>query len=217
MLIAVVALAACSEYGIHDEKTGSDGETLDAHDTADTAVDTGTVDTGDPDTREDGPDPDTGSDPCASPHTVRIGVTADDWWEGWFLGQHFGPEEHWWETTWTEFQAECGTYTLAVYATDLHEAISGFIGQVEVDGVIVSQTGDGSWKVYPTDPGGSEWRRSDYDDSAWTAGQPCDVSAATGWWGNSPEDLTGAGAWWLWPRDCLALGDAAFRLTVTVE
>lgn len=204
---------ACSDYEFQNEKAEPREHTREepgpetdtsavADDTAEPGEGTGEV-------------PDEG-EPCEGTRTVRVGLSADDIWTGWLAGTEFGNVEHWWETGWTEFELECGNYVLAVYATDAHQAISGFIGQVEVDGVVKHQTGDGTWKVYDGNPGGSDWKRPAFDDSTWGTGEPCEYSAATGWWGSSPADLTGAGAWWIWPHDCLALGDAAFRLTFSV-
>ncbi len=214
MLLAL--LVACSDYEFSDGKRepgdrpprdepGAETDTSAVEgDTGDTGA--GTVDV-----------PGEEGDPCAATHTVRIGLAADDVWTAWIAGQELGPYEQWWETVWSTVELECGTYTLAVYATDAHQAISGFIGRVEVDGAVVAQTGDGSWKVYDgRPPAGTDWHRTAYDDSAWGTGQGCEYGAATGWWGSSPADLTGAGAWWIWPRDCLALGDAAFRVTISV-
>lgn len=209
-------LIGCSDYEFAGDKVASGGprHRRDSGE-VDTAWDSGGED---PDTGggavEDPPDED---EPCTTTKTVRVGVTADDWWEGWLGGQHFGEQEHWWETTWTDFELECGDHVLAIYATDLHQAISGFIGQVEIDGEIVAQTGDGQFKVYDGRLEGREWRQFEYDDSAWTTGEPCDVSSATGWWGYSPTDLTNAGAWWIWSGECLELGDASFRLAFTVQ
>jgi hypothetical protein len=209
-------LLACNEYELKSERDDPGDRPPREHDPAtDTATlsDTGT----DPDAGTVPDDTDTDTDPCSHTHTVRIGLAADDWWEGWFAGTHFGELEHWWETGWTEMKVECGSYTLAVYATDLHEAISGFIGEVYVDGELVAQTGDGTWKVYEGEPADPSWRTGGYDDSAWGTATECEYGSATGWWGSSPADLTGNGAWWIWPHACLDLGDAAFRVDVIVE
>lgn len=207
----LLTLLACTDYELQSGK--DEPHDRPPRDEPAPATDTsGVEDSGDP---GGGTVPDDG-DPCAATHTVRIGLAADDIWTAWIAGQELGPAEQWWETVWNEVELECGTYALAVYATDAHQAISGFIGRVEVDGVLVAQTGDGRWKVYDGDPGGTAWRRSVYDDSAWGTGQGCETSSATGWWGSSPADLISQGAWWIWPRECLALGDAAFRVTITV-
>lgn len=212
----LLLLAACSEYEFKtDPDQPGDRPPRDDDPVTDTAAlsDTGTV----PDDGEVTSPHDTDTDPCSHTHTVRIGLSADDWWEGWFAGNHFGEVEHWWETGWQDFEVECGTYALAVYATDMHQAISGFIGEVYVDGELVAQTGDGTWKVYEGEPEGTEWRHTAYDDSAWGTGTSCEYTSATGWWGSSPADLTANGAWWIWPHACLDLGSAAFRVDVVVD
>lgn len=208
-------LLACTDYELTKETRDPRGRPPLEDTAVDTDADTTAADTSEPDDATI-PSDDT-TEPCSTTRTVRVGLSADDIWVGWLAGTEFGNVEHWWETTWTEFELECGTYVLAAYATDAHQAISGFIGQVEVEGTIVTQTGDGTWLVHEGDPGGSDWHHSRYDDSAWGPGVLCEVSAATGWWGSSPADLTSAGAWWIWPHDCLALGSAGFRVWFTVE
>lgn len=213
----VALLFACTDYELTGGKPAAGGRRRQD----DSASEDGAFDTAADDGEDTGggaiPDEtDTSSEPCTSTKTVRIGVTADDWWEGWLAGQHFGEQEHWWETTWTELEVPCGEHVLAIYATDLHQAISGFIGQVEIDGVVVAQSGDGQFLVHAGQPEG-EWQRASYDDSAWGVGQGCNYADATGWWGSSPTDLVSAGAWWIWPNDCLSLGDAAFRLPISVQ
>ncbi|MCK6505612.1 hypothetical protein L6R53_19805 [Myxococcota bacterium] len=208
-------LAACSDYGFANPAPGN----LDPLDTGRPGEEGdggggGGGDGGQP----GGPtDPETEGDPCEETRTVRFGLAADDIWTAWVGGQELGPVEQWWQTTWNEVELECGEHVLAVYATDAHQAISGFIAEVQVEGRVVARTGDGSWRVHDGDPGGNAWKDPAFDDSGWGTGLGCDVAAATGWWGNQPADLTGAGAWWIWPRDCLSLGDAAFRLRFTVE
>lgn len=209
--LPLALLLACSDYGFSGDPPGNQGGLHPGGPGQDTGEGD---DSGEP---WDPANPETGEEPCEETRTVRFGLAADDVWTAWIAGQELGPVEQWWETSWNTVELDCGEHVLAVYATDAHQAISGFIAQVEVEGRIVAQTGDGTWKVYDGDPGGNDWKDPAYDDRAWGDGQPCEVGAATGWWGSSPADLTGAGAWWLWPRDCLALGDAAFRLRFTVE
>lgn len=210
----VLLLLACSEYNVagSSEHLGKDEDT--AGDTPEGSA--GTPEGDDPGNATTSDPPDEEEDePCETPHVVRIGLSADDWWEGWIDGQHFGGVEHWWQTEWTTFELECGTYTLAVYATDLHQAISGFIGIVEVDGIVFSMTGDNKWKAQAGQATGN-WHDPTYDDSAWTIPQGCEERSATGWWGSSPTDLTDQGAWWVWSQDCLGLGDTSFRLTFSL-
>lgn len=209
------ALLGCSEYDL----TGKPG-----HDGApDTAADTGPgVDTAGSGGRDsgageaDGSVPDTG-DPCdAADRRVRVGLAVDDVFELYIDGVAYGGVEEWWTAHWYEATVGCGAHTVAVHGTDLHQAISGFIAVVEVDGAMVSATGDGAWRVAGEAPGG-DWTAAAFDDSAWGAGWGCDVSTARGWWGSSPVELTDLGAWWIWPRDCLALGEGWFRYDFVVD
>lgn len=206
----MLLLLACTEYDLSGDKDHGPGE--------DPEPDAPAIDTGDTDA-------DTGSDSgsvivppedCDAGRTVRFGLAADDVWEAWVDNTSVGTAESWWQATWLEANLDCGSHVLAVYATDLHQAISGFIAVVEVEGVVVNTSADGSWKVLAGrgEPG---WKTPSYDDGAWGAGQPCESASATGWWGGSPADLLAAGAWWLWPQECLALGDGSFRLRFEVE
>jgi hypothetical protein len=155
-------------------------------------------------------------DPCEGSKHVRLGLAADDYWEGWVDGVAFGSAEHWWEAAWTEMDLACGEHVISVYATDLHQAISGFIAVFEVEGEPVSVTGDGRWRV-TAGHGARGWQEPGFDDSGWDVGTSCEESSARGWWGTSPVDLQEMGAWWIWSGECLNLGDASFRVTVTVE
>lgn len=203
-------LLACSDYDLAGH--AKEPRPRDERDTVDVIADSGGTDTGAGDT---GVVP-YGGDDCEAGRTVRIGLAADDVWEGWVDDVSFGTAESWWQATWTETQLDCGPHVLAVYATDMHQAIAGFIAVVEVEGTVVNTSADGSWKVV-AGHGGAGWRSPGFDDSAWGPGQPCNTADATGWWGGSPADLLADGAWWLWPTDCLALGDGSFRLGFVVE
>lgn len=207
----LLLLVACSDYGY----TGAgdppghpgDGKGPQALDTAEEEAQGG--DSGAWTETED-------TEPCAGTHTVRVGLAADDVWEAWVDEQALGTAEHWWETVWTEVQVGCGTHVVSVHATDLHQAISGFIAEVYVDGVRVSQTGDSTWVTTQGD-GPTGWRAPDYDDAGWMSPTPCEKSSAESWWGSNPPDLRASGAWWIWSNACLDLGESAFRMVFDVE
>ena len=212
MLITLVL--SCSDYELSGDPVRArprDGEGDNpANDTAGSADDdddaTGTGEASEQDDAE----------PCEGARHVRIGLAADDYWEGFIDGVAFGAAEHWWEAAWYEMELECGEHAIAVYAADLHQAISGFIAIVEVEGEPVTRTGDGAWRV-AAGSGGSGWQEPGFDDSSWDVGTSCEATSAMGWWGDSPPDLRAAGAWWIWSGECLNLGDARFRITVNVE
>ncbi len=210
----LLLLVACSEYDLADHQKDTRGR--EPHDTADVLVDSGDLDTGGADDTGVVPTGADSGDGCDAGRTVRIGLAADDVWEGWVDGVSFGTAESWWQATWTEAHLDCGSHVLSVYATDLHQAIAGFIAVVEVEGAVVNTSADGTWKVIPGH-GGAGWKDAGFDDSTWGAGQACNRADATGWWGGSPTDLIADGAWWLWPQDCLALGDGSFRLRFEVR
>ncbi|MFZ5479011.1 MAG: hypothetical protein ACOZNI_19730 [Myxococcota bacterium] len=213
MLIAL--LTACSEYEVSAKPD---------HGAGDERVPLGPDDEGEGDTGDDvgggtvtEPDDDeTTDEPCVGTKRVRIGLAADDYWEGWVDGVAFGSAEHWWEAAWYEMELSCGEHVVSVYATDLHQAISGFIAVFEVDGEPTRVTGDGTWRVTPGH-GERGWQDPGFDDSGWDMGTSCETSSATGWWGGNPADLLSMGAWWIWSGECLELGDASFRTTVVVE
>jgi hypothetical protein len=207
-------LVACSEYDLNgavkdpdappDRDRGSpDVDTEDALDTGGTASGTVTDDPGD-----------TG---CTSgSHHVRIGLAADDVWTAWLDDAALGTAESWWQTTWIDADVGCGPHVLAVFATDLHQAISGFIAAVYVDDELRTVTNDGAWRV-TAGHGADGWRTAHFDDSGWSTGVPCEASSATSWWGGSPDDLRALGAWWIWSGECLDLGNGSFRWTFDVE
>lgn len=210
----LLLLLACSDYAVSgrkDEPGRGDRPPKDGP-----AADTGDLPAPDDGSGDgEGTVPDDG-DGCEGTRTVRLGLAADDVWTAWIDGNELGTAEHWWEATWFDLSLDCGPHVLAVYATDAHQAISGFVAAVEVDGALASVTGDGSWKV-TAGHGAQGWHGAGFDDSGWGTGVPCEQGSATSWWGGSPEDLRALGAWWIWSGECLALGDASFRLTFDVR
>lgn len=211
--LLLLLLLACSEYDLR-AKPGDGGALDTARDTAPGADTAGSGGDESGVGEADGSVPD---DPCDAPDRhLRVGLAVDDVFELYVDGVAYGGVEEWWTTHWYEADLGCGSHTVAVHGTDLHQAISGFIAVVEVDGAVVALTGDGQWRVSGEAPAG-DWTAPGYDDGAWGAGWGCDVATARGWWGTSPAELNELGAWWLWPRDCLALGEGWFRYDFVVE
>ncbi len=148
-------------------------------------------------------------------YEIKLSLTADDAYQAWIDGAEVTGSS---SSTWSSDDSatailESGGHAIAVYATDQHAVIAGFIAAVEVDGSAWSYTGDGSWLHSATSPA-SGWEDPAFDDSAWTTPHTCADSSP---WGSSPADLLAAGAKWVWwTTDCRALGEAWFRLNLAL-
>ena len=145
-------------------------------------------------------------------HSVEIWLTADDVWEGWVDGASLGSNAGWNTTERYTLTMDSGPHVFAVRAWDSGAAIAGFTSVAWVDGAVTSRTGDGTWHVSGTVPGGTTWHDYAYDDSGWGTGSGCGSSLISSFWGGQPADILGTGATWIWPRGCTSLGEGAFRL-----
>lgn len=153
-------------------------------------------------------------------HHVRLGLTADDAWEGWLDGLPIarppGPH-HWKDTSWHELTLRSGCHTLTLHAWDLHAVTSGIIAAIEIDGVPRWVSGDDKpeWHVTGPDVPPAGWHAVDFDDAAWTSPAAC---ANTQPWAGLPYDLHALGARWVWWNpSCRDLSNAYFRLVFTVD
>ncbi len=148
-------------------------------------------------------------------YAVELRVTADDAYQAWIDGSEVTGGS---SSTWSSYDTASATlvsgdHTIAVYATDMYSVISGMIATVEVDGATWSITGDGSW-LHTTSNPGTGWEDPAFSDASWTAPVPC---ADTSSWGSSPADLLADGAQWVWwSSNCRSLGEAWFRLNMTL-
>lgn len=151
--------------------------------------------------------------PTIFDYTVDLELTADDEWEAWIDGAPIGTGSGWSTVDTFTWTLQSGDHVVAVHAYDVARAIAGFIGQLSVDGVVVHQTGDGSWVQVGTAPGAT-WMDLAYDDSAWTQPAACSNTSP---WGGRPTSLISAGADWVWwSSNCQALGETWFRLAFTL-
>jgi hypothetical protein len=151
--------------------------------------------------------------PTIFDYTVDLELTADDEWEGWIDGAPIGSGSGWSTVDAFSWTLQSGDHVVAVHAYDVARSIAGFIGQLSVDGVVVSQTGDGSWVHVGSAPGAT-WMDLTYDDSAWTTPAVCSNTSP---WGGRPTSLISAGADWVWwSSNCQALGETWFRLEFTL-
>jgi hypothetical protein len=147
-------------------------------------------------------------------YTVQIILTADDAWMGYVDGTYLGEQSGWNQVDSYALVLDQGEHIIAIHAWDVGAAIAGFLAQVNVDGIPVAHTGDGSWKITsgsePTD-----WAQVDFDDSGWSSTQPCGDTSP---WGTEPSELLDTGAVWSWyDTDCRSsssLSDAWIRLVL---
>jgi len=155
-------------------------------------------------------------DPCKGfTQTVRLMLTADDAWQGWIDGTAFSaPNQNTWSASDTmEWEMECGDHTLALYATDTAQAVSGVIAVVWVEGAVRFVSGPTDWTMLDTSPP-SGWQDVGFDDSGWNIPQVC---ADTSLWGSYPQPFYDQGAQWIWwTTQCRNLGEAWLRLNFTV-
>lgn len=178
-----------------------------------------TVSSDDPDTPSTGAQlfgAGTEPDPCDGfTQTVDLLITADDAWQAWIDGTEFtGPNSQSWSAS-DSFQWElpCGDHALAVYATDLAQAVSGLIAVVSVEGSVRFLSGPTNWTMLDSEPPAG-WTDVSFDDAAWHIPEVC---ASRSIWGSSPQPFYDAGAQWIWwSSDCSSLGEAWFRLNFTV-
>jgi hypothetical protein len=147
-------------------------------------------------------------------YAVELILTADDAWEGWADGVSIGGEGNWNTAERVSLTMDSGSHVVAIHAMDTGAAIAGFIAAVSVDGVLVSLTGDGSWRLADAVPSDPAWTTSAFDDTSWGVGAPCDGGDVSRYWGSTPAEITSLGAQWIWPRGCTALDQAAARLTL---
>ena len=148
-------------------------------------------------------------------YDVQLQVTADDACQAWIDGSEVTGSN---SSSWSSYDTasttlQSGDHAIAVYATDQHAVIAGFIAVVQVDGAAWSVTGDGSWLHSGSDPG-SGWEDPAFDDSSWAVPISCSDTSP---WGSSPADLLAHGATWVWwTSNCRDLGEAWFRLDLTL-
>lgn len=148
-------------------------------------------------------------------HDVRVGITADDAHRVWLDGVEItGPNASGWSaiddlhTT-----LETGDHVLAVWATDQAQVIAGLIVVVWIDGVPTYLTGSSAWTLSASNPG-TGWELVGFDDSAWSPGTACTDTSP---WGGNPLTLLNEGAQWIWRSgNCRALGEAWFRLEMSL-
>lgn len=149
-------------------------------------------------------------------HDVEIWITADDEWTGTLDGVDVtGPNAAGWGACDTITEVlPTGEHVLAVHAFDTASAISGFVAVVKVDGKEHLLTGDPRVRMSSSKPS-SGWESPTFDDSSWTTPDECRV---TSMWGGQPAALFAEGAAkWVWSDpDCTVLGEAWFRVPITL-
>ena len=148
-------------------------------------------------------------------HTVTIQLTGDDVWHGWRDGTYIGEDGVWNSVEQHSFTMDSGPHVLAFDVYDTGLAINGFIAVVLVDGVVTARTGYNQFKVSASNPGGTAWHTTNYNDSSWSADILC---GNTNPWGSTPGSLTSQGALWVWSSsDCINnLGHSYFRLNLNL-
>lgn len=155
-------------------------------------------------------------DPCEGyTQTVDLLLTADDAWRAWIDGVEFtGPNANAWSASDTfTWELECGDHALAIYATDTAQAVSGVIAVVWVEGAVRFVSGPSDWTMLDSAPP-TDWTEPAFDDSAWHIPEVC---ASSSIWGSSPQPFYDQGAQWIWwSANCTNLGEAWFRLNLTV-
>jgi hypothetical protein len=177
------------------------------------------IDSDDPDT------PNTGAqqqgnaedpDPCDGYlQSVELFITADDAWQGWIDGVSFSaPNQNSWSAFDTlDWELACGDHTLALYATDTAQAVSGVIAVIKVEGTVRFVSGPTDWSMLDSTPPAG-WQDVGFDDSGWHTPEVC---ANTSLWGSAPQPFYDLGAQWIWwTSNCTDLGEAWLRLDFTV-
>ena len=161
-------------------------------------------------------------DPCNVPesqqvdHDVSILITADDRYRLYVDGMDVTSDatypNNWFRSDTLNYTLRSGCHTLAVEASDTFSVISGFIASVSVDGVVMTNTGDGEWLASDVNPGPG-WTLNGFDDSAMYTEQIC---SNQGVWGTYwPAPFYAVGASWVWGNtNCNNLGEAFFRLNL---
>ena len=145
--------------------------------------------------------------PDAPPSIVKVLLTGDDKWTGYFDGVPIGSNENWRQATEVVLNAAPGHHVLAIRVHDIGGVIAGFLAQVTIDGTVFSLTGDGSW-LHQTNPSPGFFVVG-LDDSTW---QPAKKCPDTSPWGSAPRTLTSVGAEWVYDGNCRGLNAVGFRL-----
>jgi hypothetical protein len=128
---------------------------------------------------------------------IELMISADNAYMVWIDGIRYTPEfqYNWQKADWITVTVPAGDHTVAVYAEDWG-VVAYFAATLWVDGVLVSQTGDGTWLTDGTRIVGSQnwwdrtavwdttsplsapanWTDVSYDDSSWFSAPTCHPS-----------------------------------------
>jgi hypothetical protein len=130
--------------------------------------------------------------------SLSMMMTADDAYTVYVDGVEIGDNTGWSTTeTWLHALTTAGVHHIAVEAEDVGGIVAGFLASVSLNGVVISQTGDGSWLGSAVDPGAG-WETSTAGLSAEVSAMACDLDR----WKGRPADLIATGAEWVWQDNC---------------
>ena len=140
---------------------------------------------------------------------LDVTVTADDQQNTYINGQlQSGPNENYWgrSDTYTVDIPACEEVVIAVQARDVARVAAAMIGDVKLNGNVVSTTGDGQWLTTNIPPAAT-WFEPAFDDSSWYAAQKCSSVP----WGTHFQTTLGAD--WIWhSTNCKDFRTAWYRL-----
>ncbi len=126
-------------------------------------------------------------------YELTLTVTSDDagkfYIDGTYVGQNYG----WTDTQVISVGVYGNTHTIAAEVSDLARGYVGFLAAVDINGDLITATGDGTWVGAAGVPTASNWTTDDTGLSA-VSTQSC------AWYGLAP--FSGTGAEWIWPAAC---------------
>lgn len=155
------------------------------------------------------------SPPCAiQSYEVRVVYSGDDSVEAFHNGAaiaRIAGDDTWSNETVYSATLGSGAHTFGFNVWDVGGAYVGLGALIEVDGVVVADSSDGSFRVTSANPGAT-WADPGFDDSSWSVAQACSVHP---WNSGGLAELTANGAPWAWfNSSCLyqaATPEAWFR------
>lgn len=136
--------------------------------------------------------------PCAiQSYDVRVIYSGDDSIEAYLNGAaitRVAGDDYWSVETVYSATLGSGSHTLAFDVWDVGGAYVGLGVIIEVDGTVVAESSDGSFKVTNANPGAG-WADQGFNDAGWSAAQACSVHP---WNSGTLAELTANGAPWAW-------------------
>ena len=126
-------------------------------------------------------------------YELSLTVTGDDVGKYYVDGDYVGANHGWSDSQVIQVGVRGNRHHIAAEIQDTHSGYVGFLAAVEVNGDLLSTTGDGSWLGAAGQPSGSAWTTT-------TTGLSTVATQSCSWGGLS--DFSGSGAQWVWPASC---------------